>query len=56
MKKWYLSKTVWVNAVALLGAISLEAFGVEIDEKTAAVVLSVLNIVLRSITKDEISW
>ncbi len=57
-KKWYTSKTVWANGIAFIGAI-LVATGVidvEISPETVAIILVVINFILRLITKDEIIW
>lgn len=50
-KKWYLSKTVWVNVLAIIIAL-----GVELREHDVAAILGVINILLRIITKEELSW
>jgi hypothetical protein len=57
MKKWYESKTVWINVVALVAAILQGVYHKEvINPGTQVVVLSVINMVLRAITKHEINW
>ena len=55
-KKWYLSKTVWLNLAALIAAIITEAFGYNVDEKYVALFLTVLNLILRKVTREEIVW
>ena len=58
-KKWYVSKTIWVNGVALLAAV-LAAFGLDLgltaDVQTEIVVgiMAVVNVVLRYVTKSAI--
>ena len=52
-KKWYTSKTLWVNVLAIIGIVTV---GAEFDAQTVAVVLAVLNALLRRITKTEITW
>ena len=57
-KKWYASKTVWVNAIALVGAVLVGA-GVwdnPLSPDTEVIILSVINFVLRFVTKEEIVW
>ena len=57
-KKWYLSRSVWAGAIALIGGI-LQATGiiaVEITPETVAMVLGVIAVILRMITKDPIEW
>lgn len=53
MKKWYLSKTLWVNVVALLALILQGIFDREIiGLDTQAQILVIINIVLRIITSE----
>jgi hypothetical protein len=57
MKKWYESKTVWVNVIALVAAVLQVAAGKEIiDAGTQGVILTVINLLLRTVTKHEINW
>ncbi|MBT9158510.1 MAG: hypothetical protein DDT36_01522 [Firmicutes bacterium] len=51
MKKWYLSKTLWANLLAIVAVFGLELTG---EEVTA--VLAVINLVLRVVTKEELTW
>lgn len=56
-KKWYLSKIVWVNVVALVGTIIQVATGKElITPEIQVIVLSGINVLLRSVTKENIIW
>ena len=52
-KKFYLSKTFWVNVIAIVGMV---AVGKEFDAETVAMILGGINLVLRLITKDPIVW
>jgi len=52
-KKFWKSKTFWVNVLALIGCI---LFGRELDPQVVAAVLIVINIILRAITKEPLSW
>ena len=60
MKKWYRSKTVWANGLAVL-AVILEATGVtniltaEVQAETVVAVMGVVNLVLRFVTDESIS-
>ena len=56
MTKWYLSKTIWVNAVAIAAGFAAKQFGLEIDASTQVAILGVINLALRIITKTPISW
>ena len=55
MKKWYQSKTVNANVVAILGAITAYLQG-GMDESTAisAVLMGLVNIALRFVTSSAI--
>jgi len=55
-KKWYLSKTVWANIIALVGLIAQTQTGFVFTPESQAVVLTLLNLGLRTITKEEIIW
>lgn len=55
-KKWYVSKTVWVNILALAGLILQSQFGFIFTPETQAFVLSLVNLGLRTVTKEEIVW
>jgi len=56
MKKWYLSKSVWVNVVMLVAAIvpASQAFLAQ-HFAEAGIGWSIVNLVLRSITKQELT-
>jgi len=56
MKKWYLSKTLWVNIVALAAIIAQTTTGFIIDPASQAAILAVINLILRAITGEEIDW
>ena len=50
-KKWYRSRMLWTNALAMLAV-----FGLEITAEEGVAILAVINIVLRLITKEELVW
>jgi len=57
MKKWYASKTIWVNFLAILGIVLERQFELDIlsDEiKTSLLVL--INVTLRLVTNKAIEW
>ena len=57
-KKWYKAKTIWVNLIGFTGAI-LVVTGVienELAPETIALALTVINFILRMVTKEEIVW
>lgn len=53
-KKWYLSKTMWVNAIAVVALGIQNAFGWEISPEIQAYALAGINIILRIVTKEEL--
>ena len=57
-KKWYVSKTVWVNLIGLVGAVLVAtgALATDIGPETVAIILVVVNTILRFVTKEEITW
>lgn len=55
-KSWYLSRTLWVNAIAFI-ALLIQSFGTGfvIGAEEQVGILAVINILLRLITKQPIS-
>jgi hypothetical protein len=51
MKKWYKSKTVWTNIIAIVIAL-----GVDLREQEVIAILALINLVLRIVTKEELTW
>jgi hypothetical protein len=56
-KIWYTSKTLWVNAIAVVamvvqGVIGKEIIGIELQ----ATILAVINMILRLVTKQPVAW
>jgi uncharacterized membrane protein len=57
MKKWYISKTLWVNLIALIAMVAQGISGKEIiDLDAQAVILAGINFILRIATKQQITW
>lgn len=52
-KKWYLSKTLWVSLIAIVGVIF---FGGELGPETQATILMVVAAILRFLTKEPVVW
>ena len=55
-KKWFKSKTIWLNLIALGASLLQAKYGLVIDGATQGVILVMLNMILRTITKEEIVW
>jgi len=52
VKKWYMSKTLWVNAAALVAAVGLVAQGQATWQTALAPVgMAIANMVLRIVTR-----
>lgn len=57
MKKWWTSKTLWLNAVAIAAIVLQGVTGSEmLDAQAQAVVLGVVNFVLRLVTSEPVGW
>ena len=55
-KKWYHSKTLWVNLIALGASIAQAKAGLALDGPTQGLILAGINIVLRIVTKEQVEW
>ena len=56
-KKWYLSKTVWVNVVSTVAIAIQSATGKTIaSPEIQLAILSGINLLLRTVTKENITW
>ena len=55
-KQWWASKTIWVNLVALSGAIAI-AIGMDPGRwaEISTVALAAVNLALRMVTREEIT-
>lgn len=56
MKKWYTSKTIWVNVVAVVTSVVAARFGYAISADIQVGILTGINVLLRKVTKSEIVW
>lgn len=56
LKHIFMSKTVWVNILAILAFTAQAKFGYVMDETTQVQILGVVNLVLRSITHEPVRW
>lgn len=55
-KKIYTSKTFWVNTVAFVSFLIQQRYGYVIDEALQVQIISVINIILRSVSSDGVRW
>ena len=54
-KRWYTSKTLWVNLTAIVALVAQTEFGYALDPEAQAVILAVINLILRVVTKKGLS-
>lgn len=52
-KKWYQSRTIWVNVLIVLSGVFFEISG-QLEAGASLSILGILNIFLRYLTKSEI--
>lgn len=56
VKSIFKSKTFWVNFVGFISFIVQNKYGFVIDESLQAQALMLINIILRTITKEPVVW
>jgi len=56
VKKWWASKTLWANALAIIAIIAQGQFGYVLTPEAQVAILGLINFVLRIITKEPIKW
>jgi hypothetical protein len=56
VKKWYHSKILWVNFLALLATIIQAWTGFVVSPEYQGLALTVINMILRAITNEKIEW
>ena len=55
-KKWYFSKTVWINFFALAAIYLQTEFGFILSPELQASALTLINLGLRAVTKEQVTW
>ncbi|MEA3281685.1 MAG: hypothetical protein U9Q68_03860 [Euryarchaeota archaeon] len=55
-KNYLVSKTLWVNFIALVAIIAQGQFGIIVDIEAQASMIIVINIILRTVTGEELVW
>ena len=56
MKPFWHSKTFWVNILAIAALVVQNYTGKPISAESQVAILGVVNVFLRFITKDEVTW
>ena len=51
-KKWYLSKVLWVNSIAIVAFVLQTQYGFVVSGEEQLALLAVINLLLRAITKE----
>ena len=54
-KRWYTSKTLWLNLLAIVALVAQAEFGYILDVEAQAVILAGINLLLRALTKKGLS-
>ena len=54
-KRWYTSKTLWLNLLAIAALVAQAEFGYILDTEAQAVILAGINLLLRALTKKGLS-
>ncbi len=55
-KKFWQSKTFWVNVISIIAILVQTQTGFVIDAEKQVIVLGVVNTILRFVTKEQIVW
>ena len=55
-KKWYVSKTVWLNTLATIALVAQAQWGFVLAPELQGYILTGVNVLLRFITKEKIEW
>ena len=55
-KKWYVSKTVWLNTLATIALVAQSQWGFVLAPELQGYILTGVNVLLRFITKEKIEW
>ena len=55
-KKFWQSKTFYVNLLAIVGLVAQDQFGFALSAEAQVSILAAVNVALRLITKEEIVW
>lgn len=55
-KKWFASKTLWANIIAIAAIVIAAQTGHTLTAEAQVTILGVVNILLRIITKEQLEW
>lgn len=54
VKNFWLSKTLWVNFITIIGIVLSYQYGIDLTETESTGILAIVNIMLRILTKQPI--
>lgn len=55
-KPWWTSRTIWANAIAFAATEAAKRYGFVVSAEDQVAILGAVNVVLRAITKQPVSW
>ncbi len=55
-KKIYKSKALWLNVIAIGAMVAQNYLGMTIDAETQVSILAAVNVCLRLVTKEPVTW
>lgn len=55
-KKPWRSKQIWANAIAIVAAVLSRYAGIELSAEDSLIVLAMVNVILRMITKEPVGF
>jgi len=55
-KSWFRSKTLWINIIAVIGVVTANYLGVQMDADSSVGILATVNFILRLITSEPVGF
>lgn len=56
MKSFYTSKTLWVNILSIVGVFVANKYGYTLTAEQTTLILGLINMILRAITNEKLTW
>ena len=54
-KRWFSSRTIWINIIALVALLLQSQIGFELNAEETASILVVINLIMRAVTKEPLN-